>query len=404
MDELDSLGQRYKDKIAAVKQYLAGELNPAEIRQSEDFDRDGVVLRTGRGRQGFRLFISHEFLSDFTIEVITARLRGWRVEEGIRQLPPGFTLFLTTGGIFKERTEGRTVREVTQTFEGILPLSQRRKQLYDRVFSIRVDGEPLGETHTECQGDSDLYVTYSTEFAQALGAAYLLDAAGYQNFELRRTPELYDSGIDFEVTLFDGRRVFLDFKRALNAKAARESALREQINVGLRRAMRDDAVVRQAIDGRFIQITIPIAPESKAEVDATVSEILRFATSTNWATLASNSFVAFDAGRFPLLARLDANVYMAQGSTYLSAVEGATSFDPYAPYNEASQIVAREAQRRFGASPMWLGVSLADVAALIPDDMIDSRWPLLFNVEFTPFEQIIIGSADKAKRFQKTVK
>jgi hypothetical protein len=404
MTDVDSLGTRYKDKITAIRQYLADELPDKPIRQSEDFDRDGIVLRTGAGsKSGYRVFISHELLSDYSGAAILSQLRSWRTTEAIKQLPLGFTLFLTTEGAFQEQTQGRSLKEATEAFEGLLPLSQRRKELYERVFAIRVDGMPLGDTSTEFQGDSELYVTYSDDFANALGAVYLLDAAGYRNFALHRTPELRESGIDFRISLPTGAEPYLVFRRAINPAERRANALREQVNVRLRRVMRDDPTVGRALDGRFIQITLPRAPDNERGVNEVVAQILSFVERTDWSTLTNNSFVAFEELEYPLLAELGAQVYMAaQGPAYLSVVEGASVMDPYAPYKNAALIIARESHRSFDVEPVWLGISIADVIAFLPlSESFESQFFASLDVESTPFDHIIVGSAEKARDFRR---
>jgi hypothetical protein len=404
MHDSSSLRQLYKHKIATIRDYLSEELGTQDIRESEDFDRDGVVLRTGRGSEsGFRIFIAHEFFSDFKEQGIISRLRSWQIAAKVRCLRPGFTLFITTEGFFEERTEGRMLRDVTSEFESILPLSERRKQLYDRVFAIPVDGVPLGDIRTEMQGDPELYIDYSDDFATVLGAAYLLDAAGYRQFQLSRGGgSQKDSGIDLEVTLSDGRRVFVDFKRAVSASERRENALREQINVELRRAMRDSDGVRRSIQGRFVQITLPRSPVDRGEVDAVVSEILNFAKSTNWQAVEKNEFIAFDARDFPLLDRLGARVYVAQGATYLAVAEGARSFDPQPPYRRIGRIVSEEAKYDFSVRPVWLAISLADFVSSIPSNILDPQRTVSFDVDATPFEQIIIGSAESANVYRRS--
>jgi len=401
MDDVGSLRQQYREKLLQIRKVLSSQLSGEEIRETEDFDRDGVVFRTGSGlSSGFRAFISHEFLSDFSERELDGRMQRWNVAEKFRNLDAGFTLFVTTEGVFQERTSGHTLREVTDIFERVLPLSAKRSELYQRVFSVLVDDLPLGETPVEMQGDTDLYITYSEDFADALGAVYLLDAAGCRDFKLFRTPELHDSGIDFRIEFFN-KVVFFDFKRIFNPVVRKENALREQINVGLRRAMRD-ATVKDSIEGFFIQVTIPNAPNNKTEVNGAVVEILAFAKSTNWRAFENNSLVAFSGDLFPLLSKLGARVYVAPGTTYLSVTEGARTGDRYAPNLDALDIISRETRKQFAVQPVWLGISLADVAAFYPfeEDLI-SQVLGGFDINASPFDDVIIGSANNAKILHK---
>jgi hypothetical protein len=404
MDDRDSLRGRYRSKIAIIRSHLRSAFPDDDVRESEDFDRDGIVFRTGKGAvSGFRFFVSHELFSDLSESALKSQLQSWGIKERLRNLPAGITLFLTTAGVFEERTSGDTLREVTGVFESVLPFSEQRKQLYDRVFAIRVDDVPLGSTATEMQGDPEVYITYSEEFANALGAAYLLDAAGKRDFELRRTPALYDLGINFEVAM-GGSRALLDFKRAINLADRRAAALREQVNVGLRLAMRDDPVVRAAVGERFIQVTLPSAPQSVQDVAVLLMEIRRFVTSTSWGEFEKNALVAFDEQAYPLLSSLGARVYVGQNAPYLSVTSGATWSDPHAPYREAVSIIGDEWRRaalwpQAIQHPIWLGISMAEAMTRIASsNLLES---IQINTEGMPFDEIIVGSAEAAKVFSK---
>ena len=101
----DSLQQRYKDVIDALTRYLTDAVHIADPRMREDFERDGVVLRAKiPSEQEVRLFVSHEFLSDFSATRAANAMREWRIGDKVRTLPRGMTLFLTTEGTFTERT------------------------------------------------------------------------------------------------------------------------------------------------------------------------------------------------------------------------------------------------------------------------------------------------------------
>jgi hypothetical protein len=396
MPDMSSLRSLYSDSIDVIRNYLSAELGPVNIRVGEDFDRDGVVLRAEKGSaRTFRVFLSHEFLSDFQTEEIAAKLSAWRVADGAKTLPSGHTLFVATEGVFSELTEGPSLRESTQRFAKVLPSSPEMKELYDRAFSVPVNGVPLGDIPSEMQGDPDLYISYSDDFANKLGAVYLLDAAGYRGFELRAVPTtpVY-LGVDFEVKLASGDSAFLDFQRAADQVERRANAMREQINVGLRRAMRENKDLRRSIEGTYIDITCPRSPTSKSEVDATVAEITHFVISNEWTNYGNSSIVPFDEDRYPRLSSLGARVYVSQGTTYLSVQEGARTFDPGEPYHLASRLVKNEARRRFDIQPVWLGIYLSEMALVFPVPL--EEFMKSVRVEETPFEEILVGSAGRA--------
>src|ERR1700686_355707 len=284
MDELDTLRDMYPERIDVIRNYLLHEMPGAGIRIGEDFERDGVTFRSELGMMAeFRLFVSREFLSDVQPEEMQTTLQRWNVAKEVAALPSGSTLFVLTNGTFTEPTRGQTLRESTGRFSSVIPPSEALKDLYERVFSIRVNGEVLGDTSMEMQGDPTLYLNYSEDFANALGAAYLLDGAGYRNFTLntwRQSPR--DIGIDFEVRLPSGETGFLEFKRAITPTERRASALRERVNIALRIAMRNDQRLAAAIAGHFIQITLPLAPSTRTDVDHLATEIIRFVVSEEW--------------------------------------------------------------------------------------------------------------------------
>lgn len=101
----DSLQKRHKEVIEALTRYLTDSVHIADTRMREEFERDGVVLRAKiPSEQEVRLFVSHEFLSDFSATRATNAMRAWRIGDKVRTLPHGMTLFLTTEGTFTERT------------------------------------------------------------------------------------------------------------------------------------------------------------------------------------------------------------------------------------------------------------------------------------------------------------
>ena len=402
MSDSDSLLSLYDASIRQIRKILGDELSPIELRVGEDFDRDGVILiGSHSGKRLFRLFVSHEVLSDIPSNRIPQHFQNHRVVEQLRKLPKGTTLFVTTGGTFQEQTEGATLREGTNVFEGVLPASEARSQLYDRVFAIRIDGVPLGDIPMEMRGDPALHTFYSDEFADALGAVYLLDAAGYRDFSLEREALVNNHRVDFIVHLQDGEHAFLEFKRAFNKRQREADSLREQINVGLRRALQDESI-RKAVEGRFIDIQMPRPPRSRKEAILAIDEVIRFVTSTDWATVRERDFAAFEASRFPVLADLSARSYVVKGPTHLSVQEGAKAFDPYEPFREVARVVAEASIAAPAVHPLWLGVSLADSSiVLAPSDVLDERRLATFDIHRTPFDQIIVGAAGNAKRYTK---
>jgi len=117
MNNLDSLKSTYTEQYNAVRSYLLKELGTSAIRDAEDFERDGVIFRSADEKSfPFRVFVSHEFLSDFSVSEALKRLRSWHVGEKARELRRGLTLFVTTDGLFVERTEGRTLRQSAEIF------------------------------------------------------------------------------------------------------------------------------------------------------------------------------------------------------------------------------------------------------------------------------------------------
>jgi hypothetical protein len=400
----ESLRSLYRDGLAAVRRYLTDQLGPLSLRDSEDFDRDGLVLQPSKSDQfSFRLFISHEFFSDFSPEDAEARLRAWRVADKLRTLSDSQTLVVTTDGTFTERTElespdlGRSLAESVELTQAILPASKSLQELYARVFAIRVDGQEIGRVPAEMRGDPELHSMYTERFAEAVGAVYLLDAAGYRNFELysRSRPP------DFKVCLDNTEVVYLEFKRALGVAEKRQANARDDINAELRRALRDDPVVSHVVEGYFVQIDMSQVPSSAAERNAAVREILKYVN-----TLASKArerrFVPFDSNEYPSLARLRAAAYVSPGPTSLSVQEGAKTFDPYSPYYRAADIVRRSRTMHFDVAPVWLGISFADSAAIMPpEELLDPRRIPEINVEPTPFDKIIIGTAGSARSIDR---
>lgn len=206
MNDMDSLRSLYRPSVDEIREHLLRGLRRDDIRESEDFDRDGVVFKARAGiGPPFRLFVSHEFLSDFSVAEIKSKLLTHRILEKLKDLPKGFTLFLTTEGTFTEETEGRTLREWSDDLGGTFGFSSDRASLVDRVLSTPVDGVPLGDIPTEMQGDPEYYISCSQEFADSLIVAYVLDAAGYHDYELSRVRT--ELGVDFRLLLHSGRVV-----------------------------------------------------------------------------------------------------------------------------------------------------------------------------------------------------
>lgn len=393
----DSLRVMYRDSVREIEQYFIRTLRDTKFRIGEDFDRDGVVFRTERGSASdFRVFVSHEFLSDYLPAKISRQLDAWNVAEAASDLPKGFTLFITTEGTFKERTQGDSLREATRRFEPITPASSALAHLYDRVYSIEIDGVPLGDVPLEMQGDPDLYIAFSEDFATVLGAAYLLDAAGYRGFSLNRVSESSEyTGVDLAIRLASGEVAFLDYKRAVNQAERRADSMREQVNIGLRRALRDNQALADSLHGHFVQIILPSAPTTRHGVQRLLGEIERFVISKRWIAYPRSSLVPFDAVDFSSLSELGARVYIAEGTTHLSVSEGAKTFDAYAPYRIAARLIATESRRHFQVRPVWLGVSLSESPLPLPGANLESLVSDITESE-TPFDQIIVGSSSHA--------
>jgi len=402
MDDKNSLKYLYPAQVNIIRDYLRSQLGAGEIRESEDVLRDGLIFQSHRGEKPkFRVFISHEFLSDFQPFEAMARLVSFNAADQLRKLQSGETLFITTQGTFVESTQGPTLRETSKVFDSVLPTSEARKELYQRVYSIKVDDQPLGDIPSEMRGDRNLYIWYSDDFANTLGAVYLLDAAGYRDFELIHRTE--DPLVNFEVILTTYERAYLSFERAFDQKARADDAMREEINVELRRAMRENTTVRNALKGNYIQINMPRVPQQRQESRAIVTEILDFATSRAWAD-SEDQFRHFDSQRYPLLSGLQAQFYIAHGPTALSVQQGAHFVDPMVPFAVAAEIVSRKSVELQSSQfrPLWLGVSLADLMVFPTHmDWLDPANTAMFNIENTPFDKIIIGSAEKVGVWSK---
>jgi hypothetical protein len=401
MDDIDSLRSLYKTSVDEIRKYLSEYLAGGAIRETEDFDRDGVVFkRFKKDGAPFRFFVSHEFLSDFSPTTIRSKLQAGRINEKLKALREGHTLFLTTEGTFNEATEGRSLGQWSEDLGGSFGFSRERSALMDRVLATTFNGIPLADMPTELQGEPNYYITYSQEFSDAIITAYLLDAAGYHNSELFSIPGL-DRGVDLRAVLADGRTIYIEAKSAQNPTQRRASALREQINVGLRKAIRENEQFSHALQGYFIQITLQRSPSSRGDVDSVVNEIIRFVQSTPLEQFKRGTYVAFDANDFPYLAGLASRVYVTDGPRHISVQEGATSFDPNEPYARALRIIRDTSHRAFIDQPVWLIVSLANTPAEFagPDEPM-KRLPI--NVNETPFEEIIVGYPGSATKYGRT--
>lgn len=99
MDGVGSLAREYPDEVRVVRNYLRSEVPRAELAESEDFERDGLLFRIEPRRL---VFVSHEFLSDFSPDRAKATLRQFGVGARARSLPIGFMLMVTTDGTFVE--------------------------------------------------------------------------------------------------------------------------------------------------------------------------------------------------------------------------------------------------------------------------------------------------------------
>jgi len=262
---------------------------------------------------------------------------------------------------------------------------------------VPIDGTPLGEIPAIMRGDAELYTTYSDEFANIVGATYLLDAAGYRDFQIATVVPL--GAPDLQVTLSDGRTIYLEFKRAQNFADYRADSLLEQINVFLRRAQRDDPTISNATRGRFIEISVPNPPENRNAVEAASNEIIRFVSSVDWNRLQSKSLVPFDPAEFPVLTSLGARVYVTTGATHLSVSAGARSFDPNEPFILAARLIRTMSAKHYAINPVWLGISLADQLPLLPDSLPNILELSGLSVSDTPFEEIIVGSAGSAQKY-----
>lgn|SRR5947209_2562979 len=193
----------------------------------------------------------------------------------------------------------RTLREVVAAYGTPSPEMQ---VFYDRAFAVLVDGEPLGVLEIELQGsDPDLHITFTEDFGILVDTVYLLDAAGYRNFQIKRRPRSLPP--DLELRLEDGREVYFEHTRALDKDNAQVRGMREQINVRLRAAMHDDP----SIEAANARSGVPPESFSSGDGDAAVLGQRRL---RRWHAIFERSVVvarAIDrAGEPPLRGAVDA--------------------------------------------------------------------------------------------------
>ena len=152
------------------------------------------------------------------------------------------------------------------------------------------------------------------------------------------------------------------------------------------------------MEGYFISVSLPDIDVGKDQRDRLVNEIASFVKGGSPRMIPKQNIEYFDKDPFPTLARLGATVYVAEGVTSLSVQEAAKSFDPYAPIQMIANIVRAKSRIPYTANPVWLGISLAEYVAIIPVNVMDLRRFPEINVDDTPFQKIIVGSAGALMR------
>lgn len=392
----DTLRNTYPATFAEVRQYLLNELYAVEIVDSEDFERDAIRFRiTLPSSRRVRVLVSHEFLSDFTPTEAARLLKQWRVGSKASTLARSHMLVVTTTGTLLEsiaddsHLKGPTLRESAALFGTAIQTPDAVNELQERVFNVPVNGTPLGDIPSRFAGPSEYYSRYSDEFADLVGSAYLLDAAGLRGFSLDRVPSIPN----LRANLDGGGQVFLEYSRVEPTKEKHAADVREYINGALRRLSYTDPALPKALEGYFISVSLPDIDVGKDQRLRLVDEITSFVKDGLARIAPKQSIEHFDEGRFPTLSRLGATVYVAEGVTSLSVQEAAKSFDPYAPIQMIATIVRAKSKIPYTAAPVWLGVSLAEYVAVVPVAVMDLRRFPEVDIDKTPFEKIIVGSA-----------
>jgi hypothetical protein len=395
-DDSETLRNTYPATFAEVRRYLLNDVHAVEIVDREDFDRDAISFRiTLPSSRRVRVLVSHEFLSDFTAKEAAKLLKQWRVGSKASALARSQMLVVTTTGTLLEsiaddpHLKGPTLRESAALFGAAIETSGAVADLQERVFNVPVNGTSLGDIPSRFAGPSEYYSRYSDEFADLVGSAYLLDAAGLRGFTLDRVPLI--PGL--RVNLVDGSHIFLEFSRVEPDRERHAADVREYINGALRRLSYTDPALPKAMDGYFISVSLPDIDVGKDQRLLLIEEIASFVKGGFTRTAPKQSIEQFDKEDFPALARLGATVYVAEGPTSLSVQEAAKSFDPYAPIQMIAAIVRTKSNIPYTASPIWLGVSLAEYVAVVPVNVMDLRRFPEVDIGKTPFEKIIVGSA-----------
>jgi hypothetical protein len=178
--------------------------------------------------------------------------------------------------------------------------------------------------------------------------------------------------------------------------------MRKQINVRLRAAMRDDPGIAAAIEHWCVSINLQNVPLDKRGRDGVVTEIVQFVKTAKWSDKPTWTFEQFEVALFPLLARYDAEYFIAPGLASLSVDEVGGTMDPYALYSLVARAVKQKSKpEKYSVSPLWLGVSTAALIPVLPEAFLDPRRVEEFDIHGTPFESIIVGSVMGARSYTK---
>jgi hypothetical protein len=397
----ETLKNTYPATFAEVRQYLAAQLQAVEITDSEDFDRDAIRFRiTLPSSRRVRVLISHEFLSDFSPTEAARLLKQWRVGSKASGLVRSQILIVTTSGTLLESTaddphlKGPSLRESAARFGAAIKTPSAVVELQDRVFNVPVNGTALGDIASKFAGPSEYYSRFSDDFADLVGSAYLLDAAGLRGFSMERVASIPN----LKVNLEDATQIFLEFARVELTKEKHAADVREYINGALRRLSYTDPALSNAMEGYFISISLPDIDVGKDQRMRLVNEIASFVKDGRFKLIPKQSIEEFDKLAFPTLSDFGATAYIAEGVTSLSVQEAAKSFDPYAPVQMIANIVRTKSKIPYTSRPVWLGVSLAEYVAIVPVGLMDLRRFPEIDINKTPFERIIVGSAGALMR------
>ncbi len=117
------------------------------------------------------------------------------------------------------------------------------------------------------------------------------------------------------------------------------------------------------------------------------------------------SYERFDSAAFPRLAQYGAECYVASGDGSLTIDEDGGTLDPYEPYALVAAAVERKSKPgKYNVAPLWLGISTGIHIPMLNEAILDANRVESFNIEDTPFEKIIVGSALGARTYERVTR